>query len=212
MEIKLTSAMVDDQAKALAVYTGILGFVLKRDTPIGEHRFLTVISPKGHDDVERLLEPFGFPPARTFRRRWSTPEFPERARRRRRAQRNATGSRRARRDIPRAAGGDGTDHGCRLSRHLRQPYPDLPGVTQARPTSPCVARRGRCRSRWRRSPATTSSRIACAHSGKSVRPTPRRAIARRDRSRRRQSEVAQGGLSSEIVSPNGAGLLCSPTA
>jgi len=28
--------MVDDQAKALAVYTGILGFVLKRDTPMGE--------------------------------------------------------------------------------------------------------------------------------------------------------------------------------
>jgi catechol 2,3-dioxygenase-like lactoylglutathione lyase family enzyme len=92
METKLTSVMVE--AKALAVYTGILGFVLKRDTPMGEHRFLTVISPEGHDDVERLLEPFGFPPARTFRRRWSTPEFPRARSPSTTCARSATGSRR----------------------------------------------------------------------------------------------------------------------
>lgn len=35
MKITLTSVMVDDQAKALAFYTEILGFVTKIDMPAG---------------------------------------------------------------------------------------------------------------------------------------------------------------------------------
>jgi catechol 2,3-dioxygenase-like lactoylglutathione lyase family enzyme len=68
MRISVTSVMVDDQAKALAFYTDILGFVLKNDVPAGDFRWLTVISPDGHDDVELLLEPMGLDPAKTFQK------------------------------------------------------------------------------------------------------------------------------------------------
>lgn len=66
MRIKLNSVFVADQAKALKFYTEVMGFVKKRDVPMGEHRWLTVVSPEGPDDVELLLEPLGFPPAVTF--------------------------------------------------------------------------------------------------------------------------------------------------
>jgi len=68
MKIKLTSVMVDDQDKALMFYTEVLGFVKKNDIPMGEARWLTVVSPDGPDDVELLLEPMGFPPARTYQK------------------------------------------------------------------------------------------------------------------------------------------------
>jgi catechol 2,3-dioxygenase-like lactoylglutathione lyase family enzyme len=57
MKIQLSSVIVNDQQKALAFYTGILGFVKKADIPAGEFRWLTVVSPEGHDDIELLLEP-----------------------------------------------------------------------------------------------------------------------------------------------------------
>ncbi|MCC7106284.1 MAG: VOC family protein [Chloroflexi bacterium] len=66
MKIQLTSVMVDDQARALTFYTEVLGFVKKADLPVGEFRWLTVVSPEGHDDVELALEPTGMPAARTF--------------------------------------------------------------------------------------------------------------------------------------------------
>jgi RNA polymerase sigma factor (sigma-70 family) len=66
--IKLTSVMVNDQDKALTFYSDILGFTKKRDLPTGSERWLTVVSPEGPDDVEMLLEPIGFPPARTFQK------------------------------------------------------------------------------------------------------------------------------------------------
>jgi catechol 2,3-dioxygenase-like lactoylglutathione lyase family enzyme len=68
MKIQLTSVMVDDQDKALAFYAGILGFVKKQDVPIGEYKWLTVVSPDGPGDVELLLEPIAFEPARVFQR------------------------------------------------------------------------------------------------------------------------------------------------
>jgi predicted enzyme related to lactoylglutathione lyase len=68
MKIILTSVMVDDQDKALKFYTEVLGFVKKNDIPMGEARWLTVVSPEGPDDVELLLEPMGFPPARTYQK------------------------------------------------------------------------------------------------------------------------------------------------
>jgi catechol 2,3-dioxygenase-like lactoylglutathione lyase family enzyme len=57
MNIYLTSVFVDDQAKALDFYTSKLGFVKKTDIPIGEYRWLTVVSPDHPDGVELLLEP-----------------------------------------------------------------------------------------------------------------------------------------------------------
>jgi len=68
MRIGLTSVMVDDQQKALEFYTAILGFDKKQDMPMGEARWLTVVSPEGSGDVELLLEPMGFPPARIFQK------------------------------------------------------------------------------------------------------------------------------------------------
>jgi catechol 2,3-dioxygenase-like lactoylglutathione lyase family enzyme len=68
MKITLTSVMVDDQAKAHEFYTGTLGFVVKHDIPLGEFRWLTVVSPEGHGDVELLLEPSQHPAAKPFRK------------------------------------------------------------------------------------------------------------------------------------------------
>jgi len=68
MKIILTSVIVDDQDKALKFYTEVLGFVKKNDIPMGEARWLTVVSPEGPDGVELLLEPMGFPPARTYQK------------------------------------------------------------------------------------------------------------------------------------------------
>jgi len=68
MTIVLTSVMVDDQAKALAFYTNVLGFVKEKDIPMGEARFLTVVSPEGAHGVELLLEPMGHPAAPPFQK------------------------------------------------------------------------------------------------------------------------------------------------
>jgi len=68
MRISFTSVMVDDQKKALKFYTEVLGFVKMADIPIGEYRWLTVVSPDGPAGVELILEPMGFPPARTYQR------------------------------------------------------------------------------------------------------------------------------------------------
>lgn len=66
MRICLASVFVDDQARALAFYTDVLGFVKKQDMPAGEFRWLTVVSPEGPGEVELLLEPNDNPAARTF--------------------------------------------------------------------------------------------------------------------------------------------------
>lgn len=66
MKIKLSSVLVDDQEKALKFYTEILGFVTKNDIPLGEARWLTVISPEEGDCVELLLEPNTLPDAKTY--------------------------------------------------------------------------------------------------------------------------------------------------
>src|SRR5262245_554580 len=65
LKIKLTSIMVDDQAKALAFYTEALGFEKKQDFPVGEYRWITVVAP-GREDLELALEPNGNPAAKAF--------------------------------------------------------------------------------------------------------------------------------------------------
>ena len=67
MKIVVTSVLVDDQAKALAFYTDVLGFVKKADIPAGGARWLTVVSPDAPDGVELLLEPDAHPAARPFK-------------------------------------------------------------------------------------------------------------------------------------------------
>lgn len=66
MKIKLCSVFVEDQDKALKFYTEVLGFIKKSDLPIGEFKWLTVVSPEGPEDIELLLEPNANPAAKTF--------------------------------------------------------------------------------------------------------------------------------------------------
>jgi catechol 2,3-dioxygenase-like lactoylglutathione lyase family enzyme len=68
MRIKLTSIMVDDQAKALRFYTEVLGFRKKVEIPVGEYRWLTVVAPDGPDDLELSLEPNANPAGKTFQK------------------------------------------------------------------------------------------------------------------------------------------------
>lgn len=64
--LHVMSLFVDDQAKALAFYTDMLGFVQKNDIPVGEYRWLTVVDADQREGVELLLEPDENPAARTY--------------------------------------------------------------------------------------------------------------------------------------------------
>jgi catechol 2,3-dioxygenase-like lactoylglutathione lyase family enzyme len=68
MRIVVTSVLVDDQEKALRFYTDVLGFVKKHDIPMGEYRWLTVVSPGDGGGVELVLEPDQHPAAGPFKR------------------------------------------------------------------------------------------------------------------------------------------------
>ncbi|SDJ59186.1 VOC family protein [Streptomyces indicus] len=61
MKIHITSVFVDDQAKAERFYVDKLGFVKKHDIPLGEDRWLTVVSPEAPEGTELLLEPSSHP-------------------------------------------------------------------------------------------------------------------------------------------------------
>lgn len=62
----IKSVMVDDQNKAREFYTKILGFKIKHDIAMGEHSWLTLISPDDSGDVELALEPNAYPPAKAL--------------------------------------------------------------------------------------------------------------------------------------------------
>jgi catechol 2,3-dioxygenase-like lactoylglutathione lyase family enzyme len=65
--INLASVLVDDQQQALRFYTEVLGFVKKTDVPMGEHHWLTVVSPDDPDGTELVLEPSDHPAVAPFR-------------------------------------------------------------------------------------------------------------------------------------------------
>ena len=67
MRINLASVLVDDQQKALRFYTEVLGFVKKKEIPLGEHSWLTVVSAEDPDGTELALEPDEHPAARPFK-------------------------------------------------------------------------------------------------------------------------------------------------
>jgi predicted enzyme related to lactoylglutathione lyase len=67
VRIKLTSVFVDDQRAALAFYTDVLGFTKRRDVPIGDDSWLTVVSPESPDGPELLLEPSSHPAVKPYR-------------------------------------------------------------------------------------------------------------------------------------------------
>jgi predicted enzyme related to lactoylglutathione lyase len=68
MKIKLTSIMVEDQDEALRFYTEVFGFEKKHDIPVGEYRWITLVSPEGSSEVELALEPNANPAAKVFQR------------------------------------------------------------------------------------------------------------------------------------------------
>jgi catechol 2,3-dioxygenase-like lactoylglutathione lyase family enzyme len=67
MRINVTSVLVDDQDKALRFYTDVLGFVKKTEIPLGEARWLTVVSPEEPEGTELLLEPDGHRAVKPFK-------------------------------------------------------------------------------------------------------------------------------------------------
>ena len=68
MRIKLNSVFVGDQEQALQFYTQVLGFSKAKDIPLGEYRWLTVVSPDEPECAELLLEPNAHPAAVEFQK------------------------------------------------------------------------------------------------------------------------------------------------
>ncbi|BCH00886.1 glyoxalase [Mesorhizobium sp. SEMIA 3007] len=66
MKIKLTSIYVDDQEKALAFYTGVLGLTKKADFSNGPFRWLTVASPDEPEGTELQLALNDKPAAKAY--------------------------------------------------------------------------------------------------------------------------------------------------
>ncbi len=67
MRIVVTHVFVDDQEKALKFYTEVMGFIKKTDIPLGESRWLTVVSPEDMNGTELLLEPDSHPAVGQYR-------------------------------------------------------------------------------------------------------------------------------------------------
>lgn len=67
MRIHLSSVFVDDQDKALHFYTDVLGFEKKTEVPLGEHRWLTVVSGEEPNGTELVLEPDAHPAVKPFK-------------------------------------------------------------------------------------------------------------------------------------------------
>ncbi|GAA3058444.1 MULTISPECIES: VOC family protein [Actinomycetes] len=67
MRLHQMSVMVDDQDRALQFYTDVLGFQVRHDIPMGEARWITVVSPEDPDGTELVLEPSGHPAVPPFK-------------------------------------------------------------------------------------------------------------------------------------------------
>src|SRR5688500_14151094 len=124
MRIHLSSVFVDDQDKALRFYTDVLGFVKKTEIPLGEARWLTVVSPEEPDGTELLLEPDAHPAAKPFKQALVGDGIPFHLLRRRLRPRRVRPTSQSRCPFhPRAGRGRDGDDG-RVRRHLRQPDPN----------------------------------------------------------------------------------------
>ncbi|MEM7223011.1 MAG: VOC family protein [Pseudomonadota bacterium] len=67
MKIYVTNIFVDNQDKAEKFYTDILGFKVKNNIPLGEHRWLTVVSNEDPEGTELLLEPSEHPAVKPYK-------------------------------------------------------------------------------------------------------------------------------------------------
>lgn len=66
IRITTTGIFVNDQQKALDFYTNILGFIIKDDIPVGEFRWITIVSNGEEQGTELLLEPNNHPAAKKY--------------------------------------------------------------------------------------------------------------------------------------------------
>ena len=66
MKIKLSSVYVEDQDKALKFYTEVLGFVKNKEIPLGQFKWLTVVSSEEPEGTELVLEPNSNPATKAF--------------------------------------------------------------------------------------------------------------------------------------------------
>jgi predicted enzyme related to lactoylglutathione lyase len=69
MKIVVTSLFVQDQDKALEFYSEKLGFVKKEDVPVGDYRWITLVSPEDQGGTELLLEPNVHPAAKEYQKK-----------------------------------------------------------------------------------------------------------------------------------------------
>ncbi|APE38583.1 bleomycin resistance protein [Nocardia mangyaensis] len=76
MRIGVTSIFVDDQDKAQAFYTDVLGFQLKDKVPLGAHSWLTVVSGADPDGTQLSLEPDEHPAAKAYKTALSADGIP----------------------------------------------------------------------------------------------------------------------------------------
>lgn len=67
MKIYITSIFVDDQLKAKAFYTDVLGFKVKNNIPLGDNYWLTVVSSEDPEGTELLLEPSDHPAVKPYK-------------------------------------------------------------------------------------------------------------------------------------------------
>ena len=67
MRIYVTNVFVDDQDKAEKFYTDVLGFEVKHNIPLGENRWLTVVSSEDPEGTELLLEPSDHPAVNPYK-------------------------------------------------------------------------------------------------------------------------------------------------
>ena len=68
MKMYIKGIAVEDQQKALDFYTNTLGFLVKHDIPVGEHRWITVVSAEEPDGVELGLEPNEHPATQAYQK------------------------------------------------------------------------------------------------------------------------------------------------
>jgi catechol 2,3-dioxygenase-like lactoylglutathione lyase family enzyme len=66
MRIQTVSVFVDDQQRALEFYTGVLGFAVAADVPLGDFRWLTVVAPGTPEGTQLSLEPKAHPAVPPF--------------------------------------------------------------------------------------------------------------------------------------------------
>ena len=67
MRIYVTNVFVEDQDKAENFYTDVLGFKVKNNIPLGENRWLTVVSSEDPEGTELLLEPSDHPAVKPYK-------------------------------------------------------------------------------------------------------------------------------------------------